>query len=150
MTPLEGPGVQDLLRQCFQIATGLPGKSATETVEISPDWNNLSGVPTAKPASSGGSGPSKPYVDPGKVAKAADAAFAIAEKETVPDDKLIFFMEKYPPILWKERSGSAKLLEQCEAAAMRWKKKAEDAGNFDGDVKKRFEKFTNGLSIKGN
>ncbi len=143
------PGVQDLLRQCFQIATGLPGKSATETVEISPDWKSLSGVPTAKPANQGGSS-SKPYVDPGQLARAADAAFAIANKETVPDDKLIFFMEKYPPVLWKERAGSAKLLEQCEAAAKRWKKKAEDAGNFDGDVKKRYEKFTHGLGGAGN
>jgi len=31
----------DITRQCFQIATGLPGKSATEEVSISPEWKNL-------------------------------------------------------------------------------------------------------------
>ena len=142
-------GMQDLLRQCFQISTGLPGKSATETVEIGTDWKNLSGLPTTKTHSGGGNSANMPYADPSKLAKAADAAFAIANRETVPDEKLVFFMEKYPPILWRERSGSRKLLEQCEAAAMRWKRKAEDADNFDGNAKKRFEKFTNGLSIKG-
>ena len=142
-------GMQDLLRQCFQISTALPGKSATETVEISTDWKNLSGLPTTKPRAGGGNSAGEPYADPSKLAKAAEAAFAIANRETVPDEKLIFFMEKYPPILWQERSGSRRLLEQCEAAAIRWRKKAEDAGNFDGNARKRFEKFTNGLHIKG-
>ena len=79
-----------------------------------------------------------------------DAAIAIASKETVADDKLIIFMEKYPPILWKDRQGSAVLLKQCEAAAKRWKKKAEDAGTFSGEVKKRYEKFSLGLGGGGN
>ena len=35
------PGIMELTRQCFQLATGLPGKSATEKVEISPEWKNL-------------------------------------------------------------------------------------------------------------
>ena len=144
-------GVQDLLRQCFQVATGLPGKSATESVEISPEWKNLDGVPKPKAASTGGgSSVTKPYVDRGQLIKAADAAIAIASKETVADDKLIIFMEKYPPILWKDRQGSAVLLKQCEAAAKRWKKKAEDAGNFSGEVKKRYEKFSLGLGGGGN
>ena len=67
----------------------------------------------------------------------------------MPDDKLIFFMEKYPPVLGKDRMGSEKLLTQCEAAAKRWKKKAEDAGTFSGDVKKRYDKFSNGLAGSG-
>jgi hypothetical protein len=47
------PGAWDLVRQCFQLATGLPGKSATEEVEISAEWKNLDGLakkaPPAKP-----------------------------------------------------------------------------------------------------
>ena len=143
------PGVQDLLKQCFQLSTGLPGQSATEKVEISPDWKNLAGAPKPKIASNTGSS-NKPYVDPNKLRKAANAAFAIADKETVPDEKLVYFMENYPPVLWKNMAGSAKLLAQCEAAAARFKKQAENNGNFNGDLKRRYEKFTNGLGGSGN
>jgi hypothetical protein len=38
------PGARDLARQCFQLATGLPGQSATEEVKISAEWNNLDGL----------------------------------------------------------------------------------------------------------
>ncbi len=34
------PGAWDLTRQCFQLATGLPGLTATEKVTISADWKN--------------------------------------------------------------------------------------------------------------
>jgi predicted esterase len=38
----------DLTRQCFQLATGLPGASATEEIAISDDWKNRA-TPRAKP-----------------------------------------------------------------------------------------------------
>lgn len=34
-------GAWDLAKQCFQLATGLPGQSATEQVPISAQWKNL-------------------------------------------------------------------------------------------------------------
>lgn len=142
------PGVQKLLKECFQLATGLPGQSATESVEISNQWVNLDMLPDAKPL--GQHSPNKPYADPHKLRKAAQAAFAIADKQTVADEKLVYFMEQYPPLLWREMDGSTRLLEQCRAAAARWKKKAEDLGSFDGEVKRRYERFSQGLAGGGS
>lgn len=34
-------GAWDLAKQCFQLATGLPGQSATELIPISNEWKNL-------------------------------------------------------------------------------------------------------------
>lgn len=34
-------GAWSLTRQCFQLATGLPGRSATEKEPLDPDWKNL-------------------------------------------------------------------------------------------------------------
>jgi poly(3-hydroxybutyrate) depolymerase len=45
-------GAWDFMKQCFQLATELPGQSATEKVAISPQWKNLDAM-KASPASSG-------------------------------------------------------------------------------------------------
>ncbi|MGB1128422.1 MAG: hypothetical protein ACPG4K_00130 [Haloferula sp.] len=39
------PGAWDLMKQCFQLATGLPGASATEEVVIGDKWKNLQRIP---------------------------------------------------------------------------------------------------------
>lgn len=137
------PGAWDLMRQCFQIATGLPGASATEKVEISGDWENLDEVaaPEFKPKAA----PTVPSIDPARLASIAKAAFARADQEEIPADKLVAFMEKYPPILWKEMDGSEKLLAQCEAAASAWKKAAMESDRFSGRIREKFESFANGL-----
>lgn len=137
------PGAWDLMRQCFQIATGLPGASATEKVEISDDWQNLDQAP--KPEIESPATPSVPSVDPVRLASVAKAAFARADQETIPPEKLVAFMEKYPPILWKNMPGAETLLKQCEEAAAAWKTFAVDAGRFSGRTREKFEKFANGL-----
>jgi predicted esterase len=141
-----GPGAWDFMRQCFQLSTGLPGKSATEKVAISDQWKNLDRLPEVEePEDSGSDRSGVPYVNPATLAKVTTAAFAKAEKETISDDKLVNFMERYPPILWKDQEGATKLLEQCEGAAQRWKEAATKAGRFNGAVQQRFERFSKGL-----
>lgn len=137
------PGAWELMRQCFQIATGLPGASATEKVEISVDWANLdqAPVPEIEPKSA----PAVPSIDPAGLASVTKAAFERADQEEIPADKLIVFMEKYPPVLWKEMDGSERLLAQCEGAAAAWKKSAIEADRFSGRKRENFEKFANGL-----
>ncbi|MFK7849783.1 MAG: hypothetical protein AB8D78_02295 [Akkermansiaceae bacterium] len=136
------PGAWDLAMQCFQLATGLPGKSATEAVEISSEWKNLDGIPKidlpSKP-----SPVSYPKVPP----KVARAAFAKANAETISDEKLVIFMRKYPPARWKEEAGAENLLKQCEGAAKKW---FDAAGGKDmsAAAKKDFETFSAGLDIK--
>lgn len=139
-----GPGVHEITRQCFQLATGLPGESAKKTVKISPDWQNLDNLPEP-PVPESANSVNRPYVDSEKLSKAAKAAFAIADTETVTDEKLVVFMEKYPPVLWMKMEGAENLLKQCQAAAERWKKKATELGRFNGRIEQRFLKFSNGL-----
>jgi len=148
-------GAKNLLQQCFQLATGLPGASATQKVSISPEWKNLDNIPkfaqnteektdnNKTPTSAGNS-----TIQPQQLARITRAAFAQADKKIIDDNKLITFLEKYPATLWKEQEGSTKLLEQCTAAAKRWRKKAIQAGKFKGNVEAKFDKFTAGLEVE--
>jgi len=139
------PQAWELTKQCFQLATGLPGESAKKTVKISDAWKNLDGVPKKSADTDDAKKPPRPYVDPAQLARMTKAAFAQADANEIPNNKLVSFMEKYPPVLWKDKEGSAKLLEQCERAATNWKKSAERAGRFNGEVKRKFKRFANGL-----
>ncbi len=137
-----------MAKQCFQLATGLPGESLTTRVEISDSWKNLDPILRNKPnAASGRAGGGIPYVDPAKLAKITDAAFAKASEEEIPNDKLVAFMGRYPPVLWKDRDGAEKLLDQCERAAAQWKKAAIQADRFNGKIRLKFERFSNGLDL---
>ncbi len=142
----QSPGMWDLVRECFQLSTGLPGKSATEKVEISDLWKNLDGAEVIKAEDVRPSG--VPYVAPAELDKMTKAAFAKANREEIPNDKLVSFMERYPPVLWKEKPGNDKLLGQCKRAAMDWRERATKAGKFSGAVQSRFEKFSNGLDLE--
>jgi poly(3-hydroxybutyrate) depolymerase len=144
-------GVWDFTKQCFQLATGLPGESATQEVEISPNWKNLdkikkaaaaSTTTTAKPTSV------KPAVNEAELDKMALAAFAKADTEKVSDELLVGFMKKYPPALWKNKPGSAKLLEQCKAAAIAWQSAAKEKNMWNDSLKQQFSEFTAGLDLK--
>jgi hypothetical protein len=141
-------GVWELTKQCFQLATGLPGESATQEVEISPNWKNLDKIKKAattiiaKPASV------KPAVNEAELDKMAQAAFTRADSERVPDELLVGFMKKYPPSLWKNKAGSTKLLEQCKAAAIAWQSAAKDKNIWNDSLKQQFSVFTQGLDIK--
>jgi hypothetical protein len=142
------PQAWDLMRQCFQLATGLPGGSANTQVKISDSWKNLDKIPVSNTnTSSNGSNASAPYIDPARLAKITKAAFAKADKEQIPDSKLVAFMTKYPPVLWKDKSGADKLLKQCTRAAVSWRDLAIKSGRFDGEMRQKFEKFTQGLRL---
>ncbi len=142
-------GAWDLARQCFQLATGLPGQSATENVPISDQWKNLDAKQkkTSRPAITAQT-PNVPSVNEAEVDKMAQAAFKKVDTEKIPDEQIIGFMKKYPPVLWKEKPGSAKLLEQCERAANAWYAAAKTNNKWTGPVKKEFARFTEGLKIK--
>ena len=135
------PGAWDFAKQCFQLATGLPGESATEEVEISGEWNNLDEIPKIAPPAK-----PKPPVVPTIPEATARAAFAKADAETIPDKNLVIFMRKYPPAIWKDKPGAGKLLGQCEGAAKRW---LDAAGGeiMSASAKQDFEKFSGGLDI---
>jgi poly(3-hydroxybutyrate) depolymerase len=135
------PGVWDFARQCFQLATGLPGKSATEEAEISGEWKNLDAIPRIAPPTK----PEPPAV-PTIPGATAQAAFGKADSEAIPDDKLIIFMRKYPPAVWKEKPGAVKLLKQCEGAAKRWFD-AAGGEKMNASAKQDFGKFSEGLDI---
>jgi poly(3-hydroxybutyrate) depolymerase len=142
-------GVWDLTKQCFQLATGLPGASATEQVVLSDQWKNLENLP--KPPRSTTSSPKPAVPDTAtqaEIDKMAPAAFKRADTEKIPDDALIVFMKKYPPALWKDKPGSAKLLEQCKAAAISWQAAAKDKNMWNDSLKLQFAQFTAGLDIK--
>ncbi len=140
------PGVWDLMRQCFQLATGLPGKSATEKVAISDGWKNLDKLPEREVVDDAPDA-AVPYVDPAKLAQVTKAAFAKADAEEISDARLVDFMERYPPILWKDQPGAGRLLEQCRRAATRWKEAATGSNRFDGATRRKFERFSNGLEL---
>jgi len=44
-------------------------------------------------------------------------------------------MKKYPPTLWKDQSGSAKLLEQCKSVATAWQQAAKDKNIWNDSLK---------------
>jgi predicted esterase len=140
------PGAWDLAKQCFQIATGLPGQSATEEIAISPEWKNLDPKKSKLPTSNRKA--LTPSVNAAEVDKMALAAFKRADSEQVPDELLIGFMKKYPPASWKEKPGSAKLLEQCKQAAEKWHAAAKTNGKWNDSTKKQFAQFADGLDVK--
>ncbi len=141
-------GAWDLCKQCFQLATGLPGESATQEIRISEAWENIvtntkntprpSGLPQQKPV---------PSENADDFSKIAQAVFTRAQTEQIPDEKLIVFMKKYPPSLWKNKAGSANLLQQCERAAKNWHASAPQSGPLADQAKKEFQQFANGLDL---
>jgi poly(3-hydroxybutyrate) depolymerase len=133
------PGAWDLAKQCFQLATGLPGESATQEVAISDAWKNIGHLKKAAPA---------PDPKVAELEKVLPAAFAKADAEEIPDDKLLTFMRKYPPTLWKDKPGSASLLKQCERAAKIWHAAAKANGLWKGAAKEEFLRYTQGLEIE--
>lgn len=144
-------GAKNMLQQCFQLATGLPGASATQKVEISPDWKNLGNIPKLShyPDEPSDSSPvaSRNSPNPKKLERILFAAFAKASEKTIEDKKLVAFLGKYPATIWKSMEGSEDLLKQCKGAADRWRAKAIDVKKFNGSIKKRFEKFSRGLDL---
>jgi poly(3-hydroxybutyrate) depolymerase len=141
-------GVWDFTKQCFQLATGLPGESATQEVEISPNWKNLDKIKKTVTTASVKPTPVKPAVNAVELDKMARAAFARADKEQVPDDLLVGFMKRYPPSLWKDKPGSMKLLEQCKAAATAWQSAAKEKNMWNDSLRLQFSEFTAGLDMK--
>ncbi|MEY3395141.1 MAG: hypothetical protein RL346_1377 [Verrucomicrobiota bacterium] len=142
---MSGPA-WDLMRQCFQLATGLPGKSATERVEISPEWKNLDGKKTD--ASAPSKAPrARPAISDAELDRIVQAAFKKADAEKVPDDRLVGFMKTYPPTLWKDKPGAERLFEQCKSAAAAWQKAARDKNMWNDALKKQFAEFTDGLDL---
>ena len=75
------------------------------------------------------------------------AAFKKADTEKIPDDALIVFMKKYPPAFWKDKPGSAKLLEQCKSAAIAWQAAAKEKNMWNDSLKQQFSQFTAGLNL---
>lgn len=141
----QSSGVMDLAKQCFQLSTGLPGENATTPVAISDQWQNLGNarqVPAVPPKPSG-----PPIVDEAALDKIARAAFSKADAETIPREQLVNFMKKHPPALWKEKPGAAKLLKQCEGAAMEWLAAAKAKGLWSDQTKQEFLRFTKGIDI---
>lgn len=141
------PQATDLMNQCFQLATGLPGASATEKVAISDEWKNLDQLKGYEAPKKTDGPTAKPFVDPVRLANITKAAFAKAAKEKVPDDKLVTFMIKYPPILWKDEPDAKPLLDQCLQAAMNWRDSAKKANRFNTSNQRKFDQFTKGLTI---
>ena len=137
-------GAWDLMRQCFQLTTGLPGMSEKEETTISPDWKNPIRQTMAKPS---GVPHKTPQETEAGMEKMIQAAFKKADAGHVPDDMLVGFMRKYPPALWKEKPGSAKLLAQCERAAKAWYEAAKTKGLWDDGNRRQFLRFTEGLEI---
>ena len=139
------PQAWALMRQCFQIATGLPGGSRGERVKITDAWKNLDQIDrqdiVAIPSAS------VPYVDPVRLSKITKAAFRKAQQEDIPDFKLVSFMIKYPPVLWKDQPGSKALIAQCVRAAGKWRNKEIKAGRFTGKIRRKFERFSQGLIV---
>ena len=141
----QSSGVSDFAKQCFQISTGLPGENATTTVTLSDQWKNLDkikGVSVAAPKPS-----ATPAVDEATLDKMARAAFAKADAAQIPREQLIGFMKKYPPSLWKDKPGSAKLLSQCESAAKEWLAAAKAKGMWSDQMEKEFLRFTEGIEM---
>jgi predicted esterase len=142
------PGAWDMAKQCFQLATGLPGESATKPVAISNAWKNLKNIQEIKaPTGNAASSQRLPFVNEAELEKMTKAAFAKADTEEIPDDRLITFMRKYPPILWKDKPGSEKLLAQSRRAAERWYQAAKANGTWSRTAKEQFERFAQGLEI---
>jgi hypothetical protein len=141
-------GAWDYAKQCFQLSTGLPGQSATEAVTISPEWKNLDNLPRkASIAKSVQQQQAPPVVSEAELDGIVRAAFRKADAETVSDPQLVGFMKKYPPVLWKDKPGSEKLLAQCKGAAGRWHAAAKQKEMLTPELKKEFSRFSEGLDM---
>jgi predicted esterase len=136
-------GAWDLMKQCFQLTTGLPGQSATEKVAISPHWKNLDDS-HHKPIAPA---PQTPTVSQAELESVTKTAFPKAAAETIPDERLIAFMKKYPPVLWKDKPGSEKLLVQCERAAKAWRDAAKAKKLWNDAMQLQFSEFTKGMPV---
>lgn len=138
-------GAWDLARQCFQVATGLPGGADGQPVEISSQWKNLpdnaSRLETKPPS------PAPPAVSQAELDQVLPAAFTRANTEKLSNEQLVNFMKRYPPALWKDRPGSAKLLEQCQLAAAAWLAAAKEKNLLNSANQKHFEEFSAGLEF---
>lgn len=139
------PGAWDFAKQCFQLATGLPGESATQEVAISDAWKNIEDFRKNKPAAPA---PRAPSAGGAELDKTLRAAFAKADAGEIPDDKLVIFMRKHPPAVWNEKPGSANLLKQCDRAAKTWYAAAKANGLWKGAAKDEFKRYTQGLGIE--
>lgn len=133
------PGAWDFAKQCFQLATGLPGQSATQEVTISEAWKNIEPLRKAAPA---------PDPKIAELQKVMPAAFSRANKEEIPHAQLLTFMRKYPPALWKDRPGSENLFAQSKQAAETWLAAAKANGLWKGATKEDFLRYTQGLGIE--
>lgn len=142
-------GAWNLAKQCFQLATGLPGESATQSVVISDAWKNLDKLP--KQSSSAKDARREPVlhsVSKVEVDKVIASALKKADTEKIPDDLLISFMKKYPPAMWKDKPGSENLFAQCKAAAGAWQAAAKNKNIWDDSLKLQFSKFTAGFGLE--
>jgi len=143
------PGAWDLARQCFQIATGLPGGDDGKPVEISPDWKNLpAGANKPALAQREQQAPQLPNVSQAELDQVLPASFSRANTEKLSNEQLVNFMKRYPPALWKNREGSEKLLEQCQAAAEAWLAAAKEKNLLNDAAKKQFDTFSAGLKFE--
>lgn len=140
------PGAWELARQCFQIATGLPGGEDGKPVEISSDWKNL--PQGAGKVESNQRTPQLPNVSQAELDEVMPASFSRANTEKLSNEQLVNFMKRYPPALWKDREGSEKLLEQCQAAAEAWLAAAKEKNLLNDATKKQFDTFSAGLKFE--
>jgi len=138
-------GAWDLMRQCFQIATGLPGLSEKDSITISPDWKNLD---QKNLANSPVADVRQPAMPDANWEKLIQAAFKKADAEIIPDQSLVGFMTKHPPGLWKDKPGSGNLLAQCERAAKAWHAASIEKGMWNNETRRQFSKFAAGLDIR--
>jgi predicted esterase len=146
----------DSMRQCFQIATGLPGLSATEKIEISDQWKNLekksvkaSDLPQRVNKEEKQETQEKKTAFSGvEFDRTIEVAFEKANAEKIADKLLVNFMQQYPPIHWKDKPGAENLLNQCKAAATLWRKLAKEKGKWNDTLKDQFSLFTAGLDLE--
>ncbi len=136
----------DLAKQCFQVATGLSGQSATEEVVISDAWKNLKPM-AKKNQSTNTKTKAANVVNRADVDKIIAAAFKKADTEKISNELLIGFMKKYPPALWKDKPGAEKLLEQCKSAANAWQAAAKQKNMWNDSLKAQFSQFAAGLDM---
>lgn len=114
-------GATEMLKECFQIATGLPGESATQPVTIRPEWKNLS---TKLPPSAPKPAATATTSNQREIDGIIEIASKRAAKETIPVAGLIAFMKKYPIATWQNKPGCEALLQQCTDAMKSLEKSA--------------------------
>ncbi len=143
------PGVWELARQCFQIATGLPGGADGTPVEISSQWHNLpDGAGKVATQQNSERTPQLPNVSQAELDKVMPASFSRANTTKLSNEQLVNFMKRYPPSLWKDRQGSENLLKQCQAAAEAWLAAAKEKNLLNDALKRQFDEFSAGLEFE--